>query len=230
MSELGELPPLDLAIFADTQWEPQAVYKHLEWLESHCSTEIRRVSAGDIRKDALDEEHRFASMPLYAGNGGLLRRQCTTEYKIKPIRKEMSLWVERRHRSVKIIQWIGISLDESHRMKDSTVAWVDNWYPLVEAGISRQDCLDWWEAKGYPPLPRSACIGCPYRTDKEWQSLAGSEMTDATQFDEDIRYKRGTEFPLFLHQKRIPLADVKFTDNDDHQVSWGEECEGMCGV
>lgn len=32
MSLRGELPPLDAAIFADTQWEPKAVYKHLNWL------------------------------------------------------------------------------------------------------------------------------------------------------------------------------------------------------
>jgi len=29
----GELERPDCAIFADTQWEPQAVYTHLAWLE-----------------------------------------------------------------------------------------------------------------------------------------------------------------------------------------------------
>lgn len=32
MSATGELPKLDAAVFADTQWEPKAVYEHLEWL------------------------------------------------------------------------------------------------------------------------------------------------------------------------------------------------------
>ena len=32
MSLRGELPKLDAAIFANTQWEPQAVYEHLGWL------------------------------------------------------------------------------------------------------------------------------------------------------------------------------------------------------
>ena len=30
MSLAGELPPLDAVVFADTGWEPRAVYAHLE--------------------------------------------------------------------------------------------------------------------------------------------------------------------------------------------------------
>ena len=28
-----EIEPPDYAVFADTGWEPEAVYKHLDWLE-----------------------------------------------------------------------------------------------------------------------------------------------------------------------------------------------------
>ena len=30
-----EIKPPDYAVFADTGWEPQAVYDHLDWLESY---------------------------------------------------------------------------------------------------------------------------------------------------------------------------------------------------
>ncbi len=33
MSCRGVLPKLDCAVFADTGWEPKAVYDHLEWLK-----------------------------------------------------------------------------------------------------------------------------------------------------------------------------------------------------
>src|SRR5580693_1262892 len=33
MSIKGELPMLDAWVFADTQYEPEAVYAHLEWLK-----------------------------------------------------------------------------------------------------------------------------------------------------------------------------------------------------
>ncbi|WP_243704975.1 hypothetical protein [Micromonospora sp. KC723] len=42
--------------------------------------EVVRVSTGDIRADALDPNHRFASMPLFTlgpnGERGMARRQC----------------------------------------------------------------------------------------------------------------------------------------------------------
>ena len=34
MSARGELPPLTAAIFADTGWEPSAIYRHLDWMET----------------------------------------------------------------------------------------------------------------------------------------------------------------------------------------------------
>ena len=60
---------LDAAIFADTGWEPAAVYAHLDRLEAEVARPagipVYRVSVGNIRDDALDPAHRFASMPLY---------------------------------------------------------------------------------------------------------------------------------------------------------------------
>ena len=40
--------------------------------------------------------------------------------------------------------WLGISTDEAIRIKDSQDRWMTNRYPLIEAGMSRRDCPDWW--------------------------------------------------------------------------------------
>ncbi|MBR7829257.1 hypothetical protein KDK95_23315 [Actinospica sp. MGRD01-02] len=65
----GRIGPLDAAIFADTGWEPDAVYEHLDRIEREVAEPagipIYRVSAGNIREDALNPEHHFASMPLH---------------------------------------------------------------------------------------------------------------------------------------------------------------------
>ena len=56
MSIAGELPKIDHAIFADTGWEPTAVYEHLDWLEGWAiaaGVKIHRVSNGNIRDDAI---------------------------------------------------------------------------------------------------------------------------------------------------------------------------------
>jgi len=48
------------------------------------------VSTGNICRDALNPEHRFVSLPLHVrnpdGSRGMARRQCTSEYKIKPLK------------------------------------------------------------------------------------------------------------------------------------------------
>ena len=86
----------DAAIFADTGWEPLAVYRDLQRLTrfaEQAGIPVVRVRKGHIRRDALDPTHRFASMPLYtlgpAGQRGMAPRQCTAEYKLKPIKAEV---------------------------------------------------------------------------------------------------------------------------------------------
>ena len=84
----GEIPRFDVAVFADTGWEPAAVYAQLDRLTgiaAKAGMPVVRVSAGNLRADALDPGHRFASMPLFTlgpnGERGMARRQCTSEYK-----------------------------------------------------------------------------------------------------------------------------------------------------
>jgi hypothetical protein len=83
----GRLPALDAAIFADTGWEPRAVYEHLDRIEREVARPagipILRVSSGNIRDDALDPGTRFASMPLHIlnadGGKGMSRRKRKVE-------------------------------------------------------------------------------------------------------------------------------------------------------
>src|SRR3954471_7713705 len=90
----GVIPKFDCALFADTGWEPQAVYDNLQRLTEHAGRHgipVRKVSAGNIRRDALNPGDRFVSMPLHVlnpdGSKGLARRQCTSEYKVAPLKK-----------------------------------------------------------------------------------------------------------------------------------------------
>lgn len=57
MAAHGEIKPMpDVAIFADTQWEPKAVYDHLDWLGSPnvLPFPIKRVTAGNLRQAIMD--------------------------------------------------------------------------------------------------------------------------------------------------------------------------------
>ena len=52
--------------------------------------------------------------------------------------------------------WLGISTDEAIRMKPSRDRWIQNRYPLIEAGMSRRDCMD---LVGGPLRPAPGEIG-----------------------------------------------------------------------
>src|SRR5690606_21884439 len=140
----GRLPGLDGAIFADTGWEPAAVYEQLDRIDREIAQPagipIYRVSAGNIRRDALDPAHRFASMPLFIknpdGGDGMTRRQCTAEYKLKPIKAQVRQLLGCPHpkpipRGTFAEQWIGISRDEFGRAKDSGIGYLKSWHPLL---------------------------------------------------------------------------------------------------
>lgn len=139
-----------------------------------------------------------------------------------------------------IMQWIGISLDESQRMKDARRPYIKHRWPLIELNMTRQDCLKWMDVRGLPHPPKSACGFCPFRSDNEWRSLARTDpeaFAEAIQFEKDLQaVKRQTDnmggIP-FLHSSLIPLGEVIFDTEarKGHMLAgFGNECEGLCGV
>ena len=239
-----ELPSVDCAIFADTQFEPRQVYSHLDWLEKQLPFPVYRVTAGDIRADHIASERdgkkrNYASMPLFTARG-MGMRQCTADYKIDPIRKKLRelLGLKYRQRAPKEIavrQWLGISTDEAMRMKPSRDAWVENVWPLIDAKMSRQDCQKWF-ARHYPlrPLVKSACVACPFHNDAMWRDMKNNDpesFKEAVDFDHAIR-NSGTSAEQFVHRSCKPLDKVDFRNLEDlGQINmFNNECEGMCGV
>ncbi len=252
MAAAGQFEQMpELAIFADTGWEPAGVYEHLDWLEAQVTgrIEIARVSAGSLRDDLLafaaGTGKRYASPLLFvegARGGGMLRRQCTREYKIVPIERELRRrgFGGRGAKAQRVQQWIGISLDEAERMKPARPRWMESRWPLVEQRLTRADCLRWFRRR-YPGrrLTKSACIGCPYHSDAAWREIRSrpEEWADAVDVDQRIRSLPKLRGEAFLHRHRLPLDQVDLaTPEERGQLalldgeSFAEECEGMCGV
>ena len=245
----GELPRPDHVIFADVGWEPKAVYEHLTKLtllmKQH-SIPFHVVSSGNIKSDFVDGKSHFASMPLFVRNEndklGMVRRQCTGEYKIKPLLKKQrelaGLKAGQRCKEHRITTVIGISYDESQRMRDPQFSWIKNEYPLVDLKMTRQDCLDWCKSHGYEKPPRSACIGCPFKSNEEWRLLKTmkEEWLDAVEFDNSLRTQQRLvdrfNGKAFLHKSGLPLAEVDLrSDTEKGQMEmFSMECEGMCGL
>ena len=224
----GEIPPFDVAIFADTGWESRRVYRHLERLEQVGTIPIVRVSAGNIRDDALDPARRFASMPLYVrnpdGSLGMARRQCTSEYKLKPIKREVRRrlgypYPARVPDGVYAETAIGISTDEIGRARDSDVRYMRNVFPLLDLGWSRNDCDRYLRSRGFKKVPKSACVGCPFHGNRQWREMRDhhpDEWADAVEFDRAIRngsaranaQGQALRGRMYLHRSRVPLDEA----------------------
>lgn len=252
----GPLP--DCAIFADTQWEPQEVYAHLDRLEDIAGDRIpiHRVTAGNLRADVLAAVDsttgvgRIGQPPFFVKNtqtqkdmppvsGGMLWRKCSREYKIDPIeRKIRNLLGYRKGQRVKkrVQSWIGISIDEAHRMKDSRTPWIDKYYPLIEHRLSRADCLRWLRDKGYSTPRKSACIGCPFHSNAVWVDMKNNrpdEWLDVVAFDADLRKGKlpGCTGDAYVHRAMLPIEEAVRLNQDENQLDlFGQECEGICGV
>tara|TARA_R110002051_G_scaffold88080_2_gene155266 strand:- start:298 stop:1044 length:747 start_codon:yes stop_codon:yes gene_type:complete len=226
-----EIEPPDYAVFADTVWEPKAVYKHLDWLEGHLNFSVVRVSAGNL-KERLLTEPEFAPVPFFTDTGGMGQRQCTSNYKVRPIQKFCKPHASRGN---PVICQIGISTDEWARMKPSRVKYIKNTWPLIDLEMSRNDCKDWLKGRGYAVPPKSACLGCPYHNNAQWREIKieyPEEFEETCKVDEAIRVDDKFKFKRYMHRSLKSLRDVDFrTMEEMGQLNFfNDECEGMCGV
>lgn len=218
----GTLP--DLCIFADTGSEPDEVYAAVEEAKCVCAdanVPFRVVKHGDLArppKTKTGKQKIFT--PVYtikletdakgpAGKLGQLERQCTQEYKIRPMTRVAKQLAGKRPIEITL----GISLDEWHRMHingpDDRIQLA---YPLVTDPITpmtRQDCLNHLrdiEVKA----SKSACVFCPYRRDPWWAHMYRNDpkaYAAAVAYDEWVRHQR-PGYLCYVHDSRRPLADV----------------------
>ena len=262
MAESGEIAKFDYAIFADVQAEPESVYSHLEWLIKQLSYPVLIRSRGSLLENLKNgvnaDGQRYCSIPAFTGDygrlGGITRRQCTSEYKIKVVEKTIRQDIlnlprfGRIPKDIKIVQSFGLSYDEQARVvKVQRNHSHKNWaveFPLYDMEMTRSDCVKWLENYGIPhTVPRSACTFCPYHSDAEWKrmKLEDSESWDqAVEVDRIIRDKRmrcnqGMNDQMWLHRSCKPLDEIDFDKSSKDAkgqsfFSFTSECEGMCGV
>ena len=161
---------LDYAVFADTQEEPEPVYRHLEWLRSLGGPPILTDSAGKLGDDLILGKNstggRFASIPAFTSatpgvTGGMLRRQCTAEYKIHVVERIIRRQIvgleycQRMPKEIKVVQYFGLSLDEPRRVakvKARLVGrpWAEGRFPLFELKMTMGDCVGYLKGQPIP--------------------------------------------------------------------------------
>ena len=228
----------DFAIFSDTGCEPQYVYSYLKWLKCFVKDkynfDIVIVSAGNIIEDTLNylngTRSRVATLPLrLAENGGLIMRQCTNDYKIAPLRK----YLQQIRNEKKIRLWIGISLDEIERIKESGVKYIENYYPLVENRVRIDKIINWFHENKIKEPGKSACLICPFHSDSYWRIFKKQfpdEFEKACKFDDAIRNYPNLKRQTFLSKHLKPLREIDFSLHPSLFPELIEECNGLCGL
>lgn len=257
----GEITPqIDAAIFADTQDEPQSVYRHLDWLKSQNGPPILNRTKGRLSehlvKGVNSTGQRFASIPAYTlrpdSTEGKLRRQCSKEYKIeviqRTIRREiLGLEKGRSPRGITVHQYMGISLDEAGRAMRIRRAprprYMTVNFPLLDRFMTRTNCLTYLADKVPHETPRSACVFCPFHSDLEWARLRDEEPQEwfrAVAVDRAMRLdgavlNRNLDQELFVHRSCKPLDLVQLDTRPDPRkaqlaINFAAECLGVCGI
>jgi hypothetical protein len=260
MSSLGQLPRADYAIFSDLGREGRKTYEYLEylkqWQKANNGIEIIVRNERNLYNDLLnmtDERSRFSSIPAYTesenGKEGMLRRQCTGDYKIRVVDNAIRdiYGKESVDRRPKTEVWHGITMDEMGRMSIPQEAWKINVYPFTGYEADKQthdrkigwaqkktrgEVVQWYNVHDIPVPSKSSCIFCPYHSDYAWSQMKINEpedFADAVAVDVAIRNstKKGIDQQVYLHKSLKPLFEVRF--NHTMEIVWGE-CSENCHV
>lgn len=241
----GELPSMFL--FADTGDEPKAVYEHVERVFADLRAagfECKTTAKGPKLSTTL--ERARLDIPLWvvskSGKRAPTRRVCTFDWKVTPLdraaKKHFKIDLRRSGEPPMIAQWLGISLDEVQRCRNSTDVWRHYIYPLVAMKWTRTDCVNYLTSLGIT-APKSACTFCPFRSDELWASLPEDELAEVMKLERDIERmyeeKRGyfgkvQSLPTF-HKTGIPIREKPWVKPDSDGTSgFDNECAGICGV
>ncbi len=214
------------AVFADTGAEHSWTYDAVNDVERACldaGIDFLRCRADSSIVDDLlavgrGELSRVDEPPLFIAKGlgrGVTQHRCTKFYKIAPMRRAVSAWLESRGLPKRVEKWIGFAADESHRVTKTVgqqdVLWETLEFPAIRLGIDRvtqRVQLESWTGRA----PRfSMCVLCPKKSPRRWLQTEGKDLETAIAVDEAIRDLDCigiTEGPAYLTDRLIPIADL----------------------
>lgn len=207
----GRLPRPDVVIMSDTGREKTATWQYIHHVHrpalAKVGLELTVVSAAqDSRTSVALMRGKRLLIPAYGalrGRVGKGKAFCSGLWKREVIRRHLVSQGLTHYQ-----QWLGISIDESDRAVPSKPrAWVQNRYPLLDLGLSRDDCTALVRRMGWPTAPKSSCWMCPNMGTNEWRHLQRNHPEDfarAVALDAQITAESG----MYLHRSLVPLGNL----------------------
>ena len=175
--------PVDAAVMAnvgDNSEHPDAI----EWVRNTLTpwaadrgfriVEVQRKYRDgrdpDLLANVLRSGSRSIPIPVRMANGAPGRRLCTADWKIRVIAK----WTKAHGASEAdpATVAIGFSTDEVERVGGRrNIPHEVAVYPLIDLGMSRNDCQQLNVATFGRPAPKSSCWFCPFHTRDVWAEM-----------------------------------------------------------
>lgn len=233
------------AIFSDTGAEHKELYERLDFVEDY----LTRLHNGDfeiirLRADVgTNSGNRFDSLTElikhYKYMPSIRQRYCTRQFKIQPIDRFLS-------DKGQVQLMIGLNYDEKHRTGNlRKLQNCDYVYPLIEAELDREDCIDILNQHGLNPnfpvyMQRGGCKFCFYKKEAEYKAmyyLDRETFNENMQLEKDIQDRKKKFFAIMPSGKSMEqLAnecentlfdsiDIKKMYSDIEKTTY---CGGFC--
>ena len=200
----GRLENIDtrklIVLFADTGAERPHTYEYVNLIRDYCSW--KSISFETVRAQYTLEEYVYHSGILPSR----FMRWCTDRLKIRPIRRRASMYdVAKPYQ-----QLIGFDADEPVRVRHNML-YKDalERFPLVELGLSREDCALIIRNENLPLPKKSSCFCCPFQRLSSFVLLAKQypqlvERAAKLEALANLRRNDGKSFYLF----REPISSI----------------------
>lgn len=135
---------------------------------------VRRDGSTETLLQRIERSERSIPIPVRMSGGAPGNRQCTGDFKIKVVAKELKRRGATRDNPAVVA--LGISMDEYQRMRtESSIPYETLWYPLIDLRLTREDCKRIIVEAGLPIPPKSSCFFCPFHNIGEWRRLRRDE-------------------------------------------------------
>ena len=200
------------AIWCDTGAEHDLMYKRINEVES----ELKVLHEGDFELIRVkSEKHKgledYAKLRKYMPSGQA--RYCTRLFKIEPIDNFLGTQGDCE-------LMVGFNADEDGRTGNLELkANVKYTYPLIEAGLTRDDCEDILKLHDlHPNFPvymlRGGCRMCFFKSEKEYRAMYHLNKKE---------FMKMIDFEEWLQDKRLKFHSILSSGKSLRQLA--AECE-----
>lgn len=193
----------DFAAFSDPGSEMPKTYEYLvNHLIPYCEERnfpiywLKPNGEYIKRENIYDYYHKRKTLPYR------INRSCTGNWKIRPIQR----YCLEKYPNYDFISYLGFSLDEVHRMKDSQHKRFTNEYPLIDMRIRRKDLKKMYRDRNLPYPVKSGCFFCPFNRKAEWKNLL---YNYPNLFEKAIQLEENATGPYGLNNREIPLRKIR---------------------